>query len=261
MSERTLWLLATVSRSWPWESRDLMEDRLGARVALARDEGCKRFVLVHGAYGLYSGGSLKYTPPKSDAIARQFWVREWGFEEEAHFPDYKSYGRAAPQIRNSDMVRSVVEHLLENPRDMAFCEAFIVNGSAGATKTAELAERAGIRTRRTGPGKATSPLNVRRAPKMALVPRTGEVVPVKSRRPVDPRAHRVPNIPGPCGRCGQVAYLATDNVLFHGDGQCGVWDEVQRAWVPGCGSIVPLRRPERALDLAVEAPVRRIRAS
>lgn len=243
MSDRTLWVLATVSRAWPWEARSLMADVLGSRVARARDEGIQRVVLVHGAYGLDSAWSFKHDPPRSDAIAYDVWVREWGFEQDPHPADFAKYGRAGGPIRNAEMVQSIISRMTENPGDMTFCDAFIVNGSSGASGTADLAERAGILTKRHDPGKVVRPPRTK-TPSVVLVPRAGGSVPVKPAQPVDPARHQVPNnVPGPCGRCGRVSYLVTDNLLYHGDGFCVYWNETRARWEQGCGKFMPLQGP------------------
>lgn len=244
MSDRTLWLLATVSRTWPWEERALMAERLGKHVAWARDEGFSRFVLVHGAYGLDPLGHYKHDPPRSDSMARSIWVGDWGFPDDPRFADFGTYGKAAGPIRNADMVQSIVKRLTQNPSDAARCEAFIVADSRGATGTADLAERAGILTKRNHLGKVARPALRKRAPRMVVVPGQKRVVRVKPARPGAPEAHVVPSdVPGPCGRCGRMSYLATDNVLYHGDGHCVYWDEERSVWRQGCGSYHALRHP------------------
>lgn len=259
MSDRTLWLLTTVSRGWPWEERERMADRLGTHVAWARGEGFTRFVLVHGAYGLDPLGRYKHNPPRSDSMARSIWVDEWGFEDVPHPADFETYGRAAGPIRNADMVQSIVSRLMVFSNDAARCEAFIFAESAGATGTADLAERAGIPTRRHKLGKAEPPARRARPARVASVPSqprvVAKVVQRKSRAVVSDAVAVVPsNVPGPCGRCGRMSYLCTDDVLFQGDGFCVYWDEQVQLWRAGCGTDRPLRRPVPAAGGSVASP-------
>ncbi len=107
-------VLITVSRSWSdWERM---------RGAL-REVWSPDTVLVHGA------------APRGDMDAERIWV-SWGGPVERWPADW-SRGRSAGFARNAEMVASGPD----------MCLAFIRDGSAGATHTANLATKAGIRTR------------------------------------------------------------------------------------------------------------------
>jgi hypothetical protein len=73
----------------------------------------------------------------ADRIAAGIW-RTWGLPVEAHPADWDSHGRAAGMIRNRHMVTLGAD----------VCLAFIRDQSPGATHCADLAEQAGIPTRR-----------------------------------------------------------------------------------------------------------------
>ena len=86
-------------------------------------------VIVHGA-----------CRTGADAIASR-WTRQHrviGLSEELHPALWGNHGRAAGPRRNAEMVRLGAD----------ICLAFIRNGSCGASHTAQLAENAGIPTRR-----------------------------------------------------------------------------------------------------------------
>lgn len=115
-------VLVTGSRDW--------EDELTVEGALAMAVYQNvPAVIVHGA-----------CPTGADAIAAR-WTRSHrviGLTEEAHPAHWQWHGRAAGPRRNAEMVRLGAD----------ICLAFIRNDSRGASRTARLAEQAGIETRR-----------------------------------------------------------------------------------------------------------------
>ena len=117
-------VLITGSRDWT--------DHIAIHEALAVvcSERTGRLVIVHGA-----------CPRGADAIASR-WVDNFGDQyrsvEERHPANWQINGKRAGFIRNAHMVNLGAD----------ICLAFIRNGSRGATHTADLAEKAGIPTRR-----------------------------------------------------------------------------------------------------------------
>lgn len=73
----------------------------------------------------------------ADAIADR-WALMHGVTTERHPAEWRRYGRSAGFRRNAEMVTLGAD----------VCLAFIRAGSSGATHTADLAEAAGIETRR-----------------------------------------------------------------------------------------------------------------
>lgn len=115
-------ILITGSRDWPnaatvWQAlADVVRELPADREA----------VLVSGA-----------CPTGADQMAHE-WARGYGAVIEAHPALWQWHGRAAGPIRNREMVQLGAD----------LCLAFIRSGSRGASHTAQLAEQAGIPTRR-----------------------------------------------------------------------------------------------------------------
>lgn len=119
-------ILVTGSRTW--DDKDFIWNALDVLLAEFR-----HVVIVHGA-----------CPKGADAIA-QGWVRHQlvngsgaQVRAERHPADWQHHGKAAGFRRNAEMVQLGAD----------VCLAFIRDGSKGASNCADLAERAGIETRR-----------------------------------------------------------------------------------------------------------------
>ncbi|MGH3979878.1 MAG: SLOG family protein, partial [Pseudonocardiaceae bacterium] len=111
-------VLVTGSRAWI--------DPVVIRTALRSEWSEGTAVLVTGC-----------CPTGADRLAEQIWV-SWGGAVERHPAEWKRYGRTAGFRRNAEMVAAGAD----------VCLAFIRARSSGATHTAELAQAAGIPTRR-----------------------------------------------------------------------------------------------------------------
>lgn len=116
-------VLVTGSRTWT--DHDVVRDAL----VKARWDASGPIVVVHGA-----------CPSGADAIAA-WWCRQFDhldIAQEPHPADWDSLGKRAGFARNAEMVALGAD----------VCLAFIVDNSRGASHTADLAEKAGIPTRR-----------------------------------------------------------------------------------------------------------------
>lgn len=114
-------ILITGSRDWVDEST--------IRLVLARYQATahSKITLVHGA-----------CPSGADEIADRLNDQVFGWPVERHPADWKTHGKRAGYLRNAEMVALGAD----------VCLAFIRNSSRGASMTADLAEKAGIPTRR-----------------------------------------------------------------------------------------------------------------
>ena len=118
-------ILITGSRTW--DDKDFIWNMLDVLLAELRN-----VIIVHGA-----------CPKGADAIA-QGWVRHklvngvGQVRAERHPADWQQHGKAAGDRRNAEMVALGA--------DLVLC--FVRDNSRGATNCADLAERAGIETRR-----------------------------------------------------------------------------------------------------------------
>jgi hypothetical protein len=123
-------ILITGSRTWSdaWRIAEAIEKAIDERHA---DD----ITIVHGA-----------CPSGADQLAAEYveslsaWFDNAGRQlaEERHPADWSRLGKRAGFVRNAEMVKLGAD----------VCLAFIRDGSRGATHTADLAEKAGIPTKR-----------------------------------------------------------------------------------------------------------------
>lgn len=107
-------VLITGSRTW--DDADAIRDALSEHARFGD-------VLVSGA-----------CPTGADAMCERYWA---GFGPiERHPADWNRHGKRAGFVRNAEMVNAGAD----------ICIAFIRDNSRGASMTADLAEKAGIRT-------------------------------------------------------------------------------------------------------------------
>lgn len=134
MADKPYRILVTGSRTWTDENalHEAIAEALGKDRAIRPGD---EYVIVHGA-----------CPRGADVMASRFcednawWVDNMGAElaEERHPADWERLGKRAGFVRNAQMVALGAD----------LCLAFIVDGSKGASHTADLAEKAGIPVRR-----------------------------------------------------------------------------------------------------------------
>lgn len=123
-------VLVTGSRSWDDPNRI----RAALVVAWSQDEDWSQDDLAPSPRPTLVSGAC---PIGADAIAEDFArICHWPIER--HPAEWDKHGKRAGFVRNAEMVALGAD----------VCLAFIKDGSKGATMTADLAEKAGIRTRR-----------------------------------------------------------------------------------------------------------------
>lgn len=130
-------ILVTGSRSWSDSAT------LAWELGLAAGEGHRLgrpLVVVHGA-----------CPRGADRIADEL-ARDHGIPVERHPADWLAHGRQAGFLRNAEMVAAGADLCLAfvAPCTIERCHIVRPHGSHGATHCADLAEKAGIPTRRYG---------------------------------------------------------------------------------------------------------------
>jgi hypothetical protein len=129
-------ILVTGSRDWADEL--WLAHKLDAAVS---HFGADNAVIVHGA-----------CPTGADQLADQ-WCETYAIKVERHPADWKQHGRSAGFLRNAEMVMLGADLCLAfiNPCISPKCRNKRRHDSHGATHCADLAEKAGIETRRYRP--------------------------------------------------------------------------------------------------------------
>jgi hypothetical protein len=123
MQKKQYRILITGSRIW--DNEQAIADLLTRVWNKLKDQQFIEPVLVHG------------TAPGADTMAATAWIALGGTVE-PHPADWDRWGRQAGFVRNKEMVDAGAD----------ICFAFIQDNSRGATMTATIAEKAGIKTLR-----------------------------------------------------------------------------------------------------------------
>lgn len=121
-------ILITGARDWPAELESVVHNELMAALVAAHRAG-EILTVVNGA-----------CPTGADAMATH-WALLHGVPLEEHPADWERHGRAAGPIRNRQMVEAGADR----------CVAFLLPHSRGTKHCTDLAEEAGIPTRRIRP--------------------------------------------------------------------------------------------------------------
>ncbi|MGW6535198.1 DUF2493 domain-containing protein [Streptomyces sp. NPDC055051] len=116
-------ILVTGSRDWP-DARTVEQEIFRALYEAKTPH--REALLIHGA-----------CPTGADAHADRY-ATSTGMNVRRFPADWERHGKRAGYLRNADMVALVPD----------VCLAFILDGSRGASMTANLAQEAGIETRR-----------------------------------------------------------------------------------------------------------------
>ena len=140
-------VLITGSRTWASELFDLVrEDKPWRNLAVdwkTRESG-DMLVMLHALRGAREEAGDRFMviveggAEGADRLARAMAYEGENVGVETHPADWKKHGKSAGFKRNAEMVALGAD----------LCLAFIRNESKGATHTADLAEKAGIETRR-----------------------------------------------------------------------------------------------------------------
>lgn len=125
-------ILVTGSRIWEDESAIAIAiiEVIEEAGVFPTIDGMENVTIVHGN-----------CPTGADQLADDLavdWQDRYGLKIERHPADWNQYGKRAGFVRNAEMVKLGAN----------VCLAFIKNKSKGATMTADLAEKSGIRVKR-----------------------------------------------------------------------------------------------------------------